>query len=772
MSTVDTISDKLNQAQHQAVVAKPGNMLVLAGAGSGKTRTLVHRIAWLVKQGHASRHNVLAVTFTNKAANEMRLRLESLLNMSLGGMWIGTFHGIAHRFLRLHYQEAGLPETFQIVDSDDQLRLIRRLHKQLNLDEVQCPPQKSQWFINSCKDDGKRPGDVNPNTLVDSKRILIDVYSHYERQCEQSGVVDFAELLLRSYETLSRNEVLLKHYQSRFQQVVVDEFQDTNTIQYEWLRLLSNPSTHIMAVGDDDQSIYSWRGAQSDNLKRFQSDFDDVSVIVLSQNYRSTSTILNVANQVISQNKNRIGKALWTDSRGGELVSLFQAHNEFDEARFIVNQIRAWSDQGNRYDEAAILYRSNMQSRVLEEALRAAGVPYRVHGGQRFFERAEIKDALAYIRLLLNRNDDSAFERVVNLPARGLGLSTLGVLRGYAQQEGLSLWQSAVECIKNAQLGARPARCLQQFLLLIDSLDQDTASLDIADQMTKMLTDTGLREHFKKDRTEKGVARLENLEELVTAMRQFQLTYPSIVSMMSDENEASSTLAPREQLQLFLAQVALNAGEADGENESGKVHMMTLHAAKGLEFPLVFLSGLEKGLFPHQLSLNDPTRLEEERRLCYVGMTRAKQKLFLTYAQTRRVHGRDNFNLPSPFITSIPEEMLTIVSSSPPSPRGLSGGHGSRFAYQQAQAYARARPSFSSRSTGGSSSRSSGVAPIVSDTVEETRLRIGQSVKHPKFGVGTLLNYEGRGAHARVQVKFRQAGIKWLVLSYANLSTV
>ena len=716
---VTPILESLNDAQRQAVTAPPEPLLVIAGAGSGKTRVLVHRAAWLIDVEGISPQSLLAVTFTNKAAAEMRGRIESLLQMPVNHLWIGTFHGLAHRLLRRHWQDAGLPQNFQIIDSDDQLRIIKRLLKSLELDDDRWVPREIQYFINAQKDEGLRPqhlddeGDMN-------RRQSISLYQSYQEICDRGGLVDFAELLLRAHEIWRDNSDILQHYQKRFRHLLVDEFQDTNAIQYAWLRLLAGKEGIPFVVGDDDQSIYRWRGARVEHIHQFQQDFPKSSVIKLEQNYRSTATILNAANAVIANNDSRIGKNLWTAGADGDAIRLYSAYNERDEADFVVGRLRDWSDQGNLRADAAVLYRSNAQSRVLEESLINVGLPYRVYGGLRFFERAEIKDALAYLRLIQNRNDDSSFERIINRPTRGIGARTVETMRAYARANSCSMWQAA-EAVASGTLGGKAASSVVVFLNLIESMARDTTKLELQEQVDQVIHGSELIGFFQKEKGERGETRVENLEELVSAARSFKA-------------DAAEEMTP---LDAFLSHAALEAGEGQAEAWEDCVQLMTMHSAKGLEFPLVFLCGMEDGLFPHQRSVADPNGLEEERRLCYVGITRAKQTLYITYAEQRRLHGMDSFSQPSRFIAEIPEELVEEIRprvqvSRPISPR--SRGH-----------------------TGG-------IAPG-----ESLGVKLGQRVRHGKFGDGVILNCEGQGAHARVEVNFETAGTKWLVLSYANL---
>ena len=716
---VTAILESLNDAQRQAVTAPPEPLLVIAGAGSGKTRVLVHRAAWLIDVEGISPQSLLAVTFTNKAAAEMRGRIESLLQMPVNHLWIGTFHGLAHRLLRRHWQDAGLPQNFQIIDSDDQLRIIKRLLKSLELDDDRWVPREIQYFINAQKDEGLRPQHLDDEGDM-SRRQSISLYQSYQEICDRGGLVDFAELLLRAHEIWRDNSDILQHYQKRFRHLLVDEFQDTNAIQYAWLRLLAGKEGIPFVVGDDDQSIYRWRGARVEHIHQFQQDFPKSSVIKLEQNYRSTATILNAANAVIANNDSRIGKNLWTAGADGDAIRLYSAYNERDEADFVVGRLRDWSDQGNLRADAAVLYRSNAQSRVLEESLINAGLPYRVYGGLRFFERAEIKDALAYLRLIQNRNDDSSFERIINRPTRGIGARTVETMRAYARANSCPMWQAA-EAVASGTLGGKAASSVVVFLNLIESMARDTTKLELQEQVDQVIHGSELIGFFQKEKGERGETRVENLEELVSAARSFKA-------------DAAEEMTP---LDAFLSHAALEAGEGQAEAWEDCVQLMTMHSAKGLEFPLVFLCGMEDGLFPHQRSVADPNGLEEERRLCYVGITRAKQTLYITYAEQRRLHGMDSFSQPSRFIAEIPEELVEEIRprvqvSRPISPR--SRGH-----------------------TGG-------IAPG-----ESLGVKLGQRVRHGKFGDGVILNCEGQGAHARVEVNFETAGTKWLVLSYANL---
>jgi DNA helicase II / ATP-dependent DNA helicase PcrA len=733
---VSHILNQLNDHQREAVTAPVGNALVIAGAGSGKTRVLVHRIAWLIEAEGISPHGILAVTFTNKAAAEMRGRIEELLEISVRHLWVGTFHGIAHRLLRMHWQEADLPQNFQILDADDQLRLVKRVMRALDLDEQKWPARQAVWFINAQKDEGRRARDVAAGDdffRITHKRI----YESYETLCQDGGLVDFAELLLRSHEIWLQRPELLAHYQGRFKHLLVDEFQDTNTIQYAWLRVLAGRTGNVMAVGDDDQSIYGWRGARIENIHRFQQDFAGVALIRLEQNYRSTGTILKAANALIGHNTDRLGKELWTDGAAGEAVRVYAGYNDLDEARFIAERIGDWIETGGSADEVGVLYRSNAQSRVLEEAMLRAQIPYRIYGGVRFFERVEIKNALSYMRLVQDRHSDPAFERVVNTPTRGIGDKTLEGVRSIARERGVSLWQAAKIGISEGLLTARNAAKLVEFLRLIDDLAEAASGLPLHELADVCIEASGLMDYHSRERGERGLARKENLEELVSACRQFtgELVFPREEAARPED---AGERAGMSVLQEFLDQVALDSG--DRESQSGPaVQMMTLHSAKGLEFPLVFLSGMEEGLFPHRMSLDEPGRMEEERRLCYVGITRAMKTLYLTHAETRRLHGQDTYNRPSRFLLEIPPDLVAEVRmrGAVERPYGSAGRPSSGFA-----------------------------------EVDVPGLRMGQRVLHGKFGEGVVLQSEGSGERARVQINFRDAGSKWLMMGYANLQAL
>ena len=719
---VSHILDSLNTEQREAVTAEPGPLLIQAGAGSGKTRVLTHRIAWLNQVEQVSPFGILAVTFTNKAAGEMRARVEQLLGTSVGPMCVGTFHGLSHRFLRMHWKEAGLPQTFQILDSEDQRRMVQRTIRNLDLDESRWPPRNAMWYINNKKDEGLRPEHIRDDDDP-TEQQMIRIYQAYETACGLAGAVDFAELLLRSLETLRDNEELLQHYQTRFQHLLVDEFQDTNAIQYAWLRLLAGEQGNVFAVGDDDQSIYGWRGAKVENILNFQQNFPGTQIIRLERNYRSTGNILGAANALIENNADRLGKNLWTDIGEGDLITFYSAHNEGDEARFIIERILEHLHNGGTRAENAILYRSNAQSRAIEEELIRSGIPYRVYGGLRFFERMEIKDALAYLRLISLSDDDVSFERVVNQPTRGIGEKTLSQIRKVASDANVSLWHACAEILTANALKGRAATAVSGFMKLIMQLRKDTEELSLDKTISHVIQHSGLLDHYKKDRTEKGEARVENLQELVGAA----MDPPALPDDMPEMTE----------LDAFLSNAALEAGEQQGDEWEDCVQLMTLHSAKGLEFPVVYITGMEQGLFPSKRSVEESGKVEEERRLCYVGITRAERKLYLSMAEHRRLYGRDHFNTASKFISEIPAEFLQEVRPKM---------HVSRPMPERRR-------------------------PAVRED-NETGLTVGQRVKHTKFGEGIVTDYEGQGSHARVYVNFEEVGSKWLVMAYANLEVM
>ena len=722
---VSELLDSLNDKQREVVGAQQQNMLVLAGAGSGKTRVLVQRIAWLMQVEQAASHFILAVTFTNKAAAEMRARVEQVTGGNTHGMWIGTFHGLAHRLLRMHFQEANLPQTFQVLDSDDQLRLIKRIVRSLELDEKKWPAKQFVWYINGKKDEGLRPQHIDAQ-FDPSEALFVKVYKAYQDTCDRAGLVDFAELLLRAHELWLNNPELLAHYQQRFRHILVDEFQDTNAIQYAWLTMLGKAQSKVMIVGDDDQSIYGWRGARIENIERFTSEYDGVHTIRLEQNYRSTANILNAANQLISNNNNRLGKELWTDDKAGEKISIYTAFNEIDEARFIAGRIKQWRDDGGKLDEVAILYRSNAQSRLMEEALLQGKLPYRIYGGQRFFERQEIKDALAYLRIINNRDDDAAFERIINTPTRGIGNQTVALVRDAARSLQVTLWQACQQLLSTQQLKGRSAKTIATFINLVDQLEDDSTDLDLDQQANFVIQHSGLKAMYQAEKGERAEQRIENLNELVTACQ----TFVSDPELLEEQTPLTA----------FLTHAALESGESQAEEFEAAVQLMTMHSAKGLEFPLVFIAGLEEGMFPSQQSVEEIGRLEEERRLCYVGMTRAMSKLYLLHAESRRIYGQEKYHKASRFLKELPESCVEEIRMQNQVSRPKSVGK------------------FSNTFT--------------LETFENTGFKLGQRVVHAKFGEGVVLNYEGSGAQSRIQVNFEEVGSKWLVVEYANLKAV
>ena len=719
--------DGLNDKQREAVAAPIGNYLVLAGAGSGKTRVLTRRIAWLIGVENVPESNILAVTFTNKAASEMRHRIESTLfqtsNHSMFGMWVGTFHSIANRLLRSHYLDADLPQDFQIMDSEDQVRLLKRLLKLHNIDEKHFPPKHVAWYINAQKDKGNRAKDIEHHNDLNEKK-LVEIYQLYQEACDRAGLLDFAELLIRTYEMLKKKPLILQRYQQRFQHILIDEFQDTNNIQYDLIRLLAGDSGRVMIVGDDDQSIYGWRGAQVENIQKFLKDYPKAETIRLEQNYRSTGHILSAANELIANNDNRLGKNLWTASGNGDPVEIYCAFNELDEARFVASQIQQWKEDEGSYSECAVLYRSNSQSRVIEEALIQTNIPYRIYGGMRFFERQEIKDALAYLRLIANRQDDAAFERVVNTPPRGIGDRTLDTIRQITRTRSITLWQAVQVALKEEQLSGRSASALLRFVELINAMDEETSEMALAEQTDFVIKKSGLYEMYKQEKGEKGEVRIENLEELVTATKQF--TPP----------EEAEELTP---LTAFLTHASLEAGEAQASPHQEYVELMTLHSAKGLEFPRVFMVGVEEGIFPSGMSF-DEGRLQEERRLAYVGITRAKRKLTISYAELRRLYGKEERHIPSRFIAELPEENIREIRLRGNINRAANFG-----------AVAKHPPKTT--------------ASILEDDI----WKMGQKVYHAKFGQGTIINVEGSGEATRLQIAFQGNGIKWLIAKMAKL---
>ncbi len=738
--------EHLNPEQLAAVTAADEHALILAGAGSGKTRVLTTRIAWLVKSGRVLPGGVLAVTFTNKAAREMFTRLSAMLPVNPRGMWIGTFHGLCNRMLRAHHRDAGLPQTFQILDSADQLAAVKRLARSLNVDEDRFPPREIQYFISAQKEEGLRAREVE---LTDERtRRFADLYAAYDEQCQKEGVVDFAELLLRSYELLARNEILREHYASRFRHILVDEFQDTNRLQYRWLKLLAGPKTCLFAVGDDDQSIYAFRGANVANMAEFERDYAAGKVIRLEQNYRSHGNILGAANALIAHNRKRLGKNLWTAAGEGEPLRVFEGESDADEARWIVEEARSLGGDGMRLADIAILYRSNAQSRVIEHALFSAGVPYRVYGGLRFFERAEVKHALAYLRLIATPRDDNAFLRVANFPPRGIGARSIESLQDAAKARATSLWE-AVDA-----LDGRAGQALGAFRKLIEGLREETSNLPLAEVIEHVVERSGLAAHYQGER--EGADRVENLGELVNAAAAFDQEEHS---SGLETGEGDSEPAPVDPLTAFLTHAALEAGEHQAGEGQDALQMMTVHSAKGLEFEAVFLSGLEEGLFPHEQSVLERNGLEEERRLAYVAITRARKRLYLSFAQTRMLHGQTRYNLPSRFLDEIPEGLTKWLTP--------------RFAGERArQVRTELTQSWGGVHQGGnvsmaSAKRTGGFGSVARDS----RFRIGQNVTHPKFGAGVIVDAEGQGNDARVQVNFGREGVKWLAVSVAKLQT-
>ena len=717
---VTPILNNLNPAQEEAVTSDKQHLLVLAGAGSGKTRVLVHRIAWKIQVDGLSPYSILAVTFTNKASREMRERIDELLGMSLRGMWVGTFHGLAHRLLKAHWRDVNLPENFQILDSDDQLRLVKRVMRAMDLDEQRWPPKQAQWWINGQKDEGLRASHIQEGGDP-YLATMLRIYREYEATCERLGVIDFAELLLRALELWKNKPDVLEHYQQRFQHILVDEFQDTNAVQYAWLRILAGKVSAVTAVGDDDQSIYGWRGAKVENILSYERDFADTHTVKLEQNYRSTSNILNAANAVIAKNAERLGKSLWTDAGEGEAIALYAAFNEHDEARYIADRLHSWVNDGNRREDSAILYRSNAQSRVLEAALLQAEIPYRIYGGQRFYERLEIKNALSYLRMMLNCHDDVAFERVVNVPPRGIGDRTLELIRELAREQSTSMWSAASLIVREKRLAARATNAVAVFIELINEMSGQLDELPLVEQAENAIQLSGLVDMHRREKGERGQARVENLEELVNACRNFE----------AEDNDLPV-------LPQFLDQVALDSGDRQADEDQDAVQLMTLHSAKGLEFPLVFLAGMEENLFPHKMSLDEPGRLEEERRLAYVGITRAMQKLYLTFAESRSIYGNESFNSVSRFVRDIPSDVIEEVRLQNNIARPTSYAAGA----------------------------------IQSDQGEATGFSLGQQIVHNVYGEGVILNFEGNGPRARVHVSFEEVGTKILILASANLSAI
>ena len=720
---VSNILNELNDRQRDAVTSEAPSLLVLAGAGSGKTRVLVHRVAWIVEAMQSNPNSVMAVTFTNKAANEMKSRIQELLQSPLADLWCGTFHGLAHRTLKRFYKEANLISTFTVLDAEDQLRVIKRICKDNNLEESSWPAKQIQWQINSWKDAGKRPKNVDDNKDFYAETVK-KIYSQYDEICKKDSLVDFAELLLKSYELLKSNKKVRDFFHRRFRHILIDEFQDTNVIQYAWLNEVASKEASITAVGDDDQSIYGWRGAKVGHLEDFKTKHKHNETIRLEQNYRSTSIILNAANSLIENNQARLGKNLWTESNEGEQITLYQAFNEQDEARFVAEIIKSWMDGGELFSDSAVIYRSNAQSRAIEEALLRANIPYRIYGGLRFYDRLEIKNAISYLRIIFNPHDNPAFERSVANPTRGVGAKTLAKIRSLANKYNISYIQASSKMIDENLISGRGANGLKKFLEIILGLCGKIDDISLSEIVGSILEQSGLIQFHEKEPGEKGKTRKENLEELLSAAKNFEMSF-------SDDK------TNREITEQFLSNVSLDAGDRQADEFDDAVQLMTLHSAKGLEFPLVFMTGLEETLFPHGRSMESPDQLEEERRLCYVGITRAMKKLYLTYAESRRLHGNDIFNPPSRFIKEIPSECIMEI----------------RPKASVTMPYSRNESK-----------------PM--DFEDQIGIALGQKVQHPKFGQGIVLNYEGAGESARVQVNFESAGTKWLVLSFANLEVI
>jgi len=721
---VSYLIDSLNDFQRAAVSAPEQNMLVLAGAGSGKTRVLTHRIAWLMQVENIPTYGILAVTFTNKAAKEMRGRIADICPFQIGGMWIGTFHGIAHRLLRLHYKEANLPEQFQIIDSDDQQKMVKRIIKTLSLDEKFYPAKELQWYINDKKDEGLRAKHIDAGYNLQDKQRL-QVYQAYEEACQLAGLVDFAELLLRAHELLLNNTTLLKHYQDRFKHVLVDEFQDTNKLQYAWLNLLTDSNNFLTIVGDDDQSIYGWRGADVENIQRFLKEKKNPVTILLEQNYRSTGHILKASNQLIQNNSDRLGKELWTSGEDGEPIGIYSAFNDYDETRYVTSQIQAWEREGNKLCDCAILYRSNAQSRLFEEQFMANQVPYHIYGGQRFFDRLEIKDSIAYLRLMNNHQDDAAFERIVNKPKRKIGNTTLDKIRLCAREQGYTMWQASVYLLENKQLSAGACSSLSGFIELVSRFKSETSELPLFQMVDHIIDHSGLKAMFQAEKGEKSRSRIENLQELVSATKGFVIP--------EEEHEM-------DELTAFLAYAALESGDNQADEFEDAVQLMTMHSAKGLEFSQVFMVGVEEGMFPGQRSTEDETRLAEERRLCYVGMTRAMEKLTICHAESRRLYGQEKFHSASRFIAELPKQNVHFIRK---------------------KAQVKRMPESTVK-----------IPQFKGESQDVLGFKLGQQVKHVKFGEGTIIAQEGSGENSRLQVHFSDVGSKWLMTAYARLEAV
>ena len=719
---VSHILEHLNDKQREAVTSEKQHLMVLAGAGSGKTRVLVHKIAWEVEALRKNPATIMAVTFTNKAAAEMRSRIEELLEAPMMDTWVGTFHGLAHRMLKRFHKEAGLTSGFTILDSDDQLRIIKRIAKEMSLDEASWPSRQSQWQINSWKDEGFRSGQVDDHG-DHFKENINKIYKEYEAVCLRDNLVDFGELLLRSYEVVRDNPSVRTFFHSRFKSILVDEFQDTNTIQYNWLLEIASDQATIIAVGDDDQSIYGWRGAKVENVDSFIKTFDDTEVVRLEQNYRSTNIILGAANALIENNADRLGKNLWTEKLEGEQIVLYQAYNEQDEARFVADVLRDWMGKGEMYEDAAVLYRSNAQSRALEEALLRANIPYRIYGGQRFYERMEIKNAIAYLKIIFNHSDNPAFERSISNPTRGVGEKTLAKIRGTARQFNISYIKASAKLIDEGSISGKGGAGLRSYLEFIARCKEFIEENPLSDLMEEIIKTSGLVAYHAKEPGEKGKTRVENLQELVSATTNFEQSIK--------EDKPFKEIAEQ-----YLDMISLDSGDRQASEHDDAAQLMTLHSAKGLEFKLVIMTGLEESLFPHGRSMENPAQLEEERRLCYVGITRAMEKLYITHAESRRLHGSDTFNPPSRFLREIPKALINEIR-----PRAQTNIPYNRKDFTETKF----------------------------EFEEEIGIALGQRVAHKTFGEGVVLNYEGSGEAARVQINFSKAGTKWLVMAYANL---
>ena len=719
---VSHILEHLNDKQREAVTSEKQHLMVLAGAGSGKTRVLVHKIAWEVEALRKNPATIMAVTFTNKAAAEMRSRIEELLEAPMMDTWVGTFHGLAHRMLKRFHKEAGLTSGFTILDSDDQLRIIKRIAKEMSLDEASWPSRQSQWQINSWKDEGFRSAQVDDHG-DHFKENINKIYKEYEAVCLRDNLVDFGELLLRSYEVVRDNLSVRTFFHSRFKSILVDEFQDTNTIQYNWLLEIASDQATIIAVGDDDQSIYGWRGAKVENVDSFIKTFDDTEVVRLEQNYRSTNIILGAANALIENNTDRLGKNLWTEKLEGEQIVLYQAYNEQDEARFVADVLRDWMGKGEMYEDAAVLYRSNAQSRALEEALLRASIPYRIYGGQRFYERMEIKNAIAYLKIIFNHSDNPAFERSISNPTRGVGEKTLAKIRGTAKQFNISYIKASAKLIDEGAISGRGGAGLRSYLEFIAKCKEFIEENPLSDLMEEIIKTSGLVAYHAKEPGEKGKTRVENLQELVSATTNFEQSIK--------EDKPFKEIAEQ-----YLDMISLDSGDRQASEHDDAAQLMTLHSAKGLEFKLVIMTGLEESLFPHGRSMENPAQLEEERRLCYVGITRAMEKLYITHAESRRLHGSDTFNPPSRFLREIPKALINEIR-----PRAQTNIPYNRKDFTETKF----------------------------EFEEEIGIALGQRVAHKTFGEGVVLNYEGSGEAARVQINFSKAGTKWLVMAYANL---